>query len=81
MLGVLLSGSTLKLASDAALARSMSDDIDVDCSSVLNGTSLEVVGGWIFDEILATASGKPTASERLGLGESEWVPWIPGAMY
>jgi altronate hydrolase len=76
-----LPAPTLKLASNAALARSMSDDIDVDCSGVLDGTPLEAVGSRIFDEILATASGKPTASERLGLGESEWVPWVPGAMY
>ena len=76
-----LPAPTLKLASNAALIRNMSEDIDVDCSSVLDGTSLDVIGSRIFDEILATASGKPTASERLGLGESEWVPWVPGAIY
>lgn len=76
-----LPAPTIKLASNATLARHMSDDMDVDCSSVLDGTSLDAVGSRIFDVILATASGKPTASERLGLGESEWVPWVPGAMY
>jgi len=76
-----LPAPTIKLASNAALARNMSGDMDVDCSSVLGGTSIDAIGSGIFDVILATASGKPTASERLGLGESEWVPWVPGAMY
>lgn len=76
-----LPAPTIKLASNATLARHMSDDMDIDCSSVLDGASLEAVGSRIFDVLLATASGKPTASERLGLGESEWVPWVPGAMY
>jgi altronate hydrolase len=59
----------------------MSDDIDIDCSDVLDGTSLDTMGSRIFDIILETASGRPTASESFGLGESEWVPWVPGAMY
>jgi altronate hydrolase len=63
------------------LAQSMADDIDADCSKVLEGTLLETIGGQIFDLILATASGKQTASELLGLGENEWVPWVPGAMF
>lgn len=76
-----LPAPTLKLASNAALVRQMGADIDVDCSRVLNGTSLDEVGSEIFDRILKTASGMPTVSERLDLGESEWVPWVPGAMY
>lgn len=76
-----LPAPTIKLASNAELARNMADDIDVDCSVVLDDIPLKTIGRQIFDLILATASGKPTASERLGLGESEWVPWVPGAMY
>jgi altronate hydrolase len=76
-----LPAPTIKLASNAALAKSMADDIDVDCSGVLDGVSLEVMGGKVFDLMLATASGEQTASERFGLGENEWVPWVPGAIY
>jgi altronate hydrolase len=76
-----LPAPTIKLASNAALAISMADDIDVDCSGVLEGVSLGVMGGQVFDLIIATASGRQTASERLGLGENEWVPWVPGAIY
>jgi altronate hydrolase len=72
---------TLKLGSNAALAKSMPDDIDIDCSSVLDGVKLEEVGARIFDLILRTASGLKTTSESLGIGENEWVPWIPGATF
>lgn len=72
---------TIKLASNAALAAKMADDIDIDCSGVIAGTSLSVMGEAIFAEILAVASGRKTASERNGMGESEWVPWVPGATF
>ncbi len=76
-----LPAPTLKLASNAALAAAMVDDIDLDCSAVLAGAPLDKIGTEIFDLILASASGEPTASERLGLGENEFVPWVPGAMF
>lgn len=69
----------LKLASNAALARSMADDIDIDCSPVLDGLSVAEAGRMIFDRLLATASGAPTKSEALGMGDFEFVPWQLGA--
>ncbi len=69
----------LKLASNAALARSMADDIDIDCSPVLDGMSVAEAGRMIFDALLATASGRPTKSEALGVGDFEFVPWQLGA--
>jgi altronate hydrolase len=71
---------TVKLASNAALAHSISDDIDIDCSGVLAGVTGADMGSRIFDLIIATASGQTTASERLAIGENEWVPWVPGPM-
>ncbi|MFM2410747.1 MAG: hypothetical protein RL481_1575 [Pseudomonadota bacterium] len=76
-----LPAPTIKLASNATLAKSMADDIDVDCSGVLEGTSLATIGNKVFDSILAVASGHQSASERHSLGENEWVPWVPGAMF
>lgn len=72
---------TIKLASNARLAKAMADDIDVDCSPVLDGMLLTEMGDRIFQSILDIASGQQSASERLGIGENEWVPWIPGAMF
>ena len=71
---------SLKLATNSALARRMPDDIDIDCGRVLDeGMSLEALGAEIFETILATASGKVTASEALGFGEDEIQPWRLGA--
>lgn len=72
---------TIKLASNADLARRMADDIDIDTSPILDGISVADMGTEIFELILATASGQTTASEALGVGENEWVPWVPGAMF
>ena len=69
----------LKLASNAALARSMADDIDIDCSVILEGTSIADVGAMIFQTMLETASGRRTKSEQLGVGDFEFVPWQLGA--
>lgn len=69
----------LKLASNAALARRMSGDMDIDCSPVLDGWSLEEAGRTIFEALLAMASGRPSKSEAHGLGDHEFVPWQLGA--
>jgi altronate dehydratase len=69
----------LKLASNAALAKAMADDIDVDCSPVLDGMPLDQLGEAIFRTLLEVASGRPTKSEALGIGDFEFVPWQLGA--
>lgn len=69
----------LKLASNAEMARHMSDDMDIDCSPILTGTTTAEMGQVIFERLLATASGQPTKSEELGLGDHEFVPWQLGA--
>lgn len=69
----------VKLASNARLAAHMDDDIDVDCSPVLTGESVQAAGARVFEEIMAVASGKPSKSEALGLGDEEFVPWQIGA--
>ena len=54
----------------------MQDDMDINCGEILDGTaSLDEIGDRIFRAMLATASGTPTASELLGYGEDEFVPW------
>jgi altronate hydrolase len=57
----------------------MDDDIDIDCSSVLEGRPVTDVGAEIFELIVETASGRKTKSEALGLGDEEFVPWQIGA--
>jgi altronate hydrolase len=69
----------LKLASNAALAARMGEDIDVDCSPVLAGVPVAELGERIFRLLLEVASGRPTKSEAQGVGDYEFVPWQLGA--
>ncbi|HPU53800.1 MAG TPA: UxaA family hydrolase, partial [Burkholderiaceae bacterium] len=55
------------------------DDMDINCGTILDGTqTLAQAGQTIFDNLLATASGEPSKSEILGLGDHEFVPWNIG---
>ena len=69
---------SLKLATNSQVYRRMKDDMDLDCGRVLDGTSIEEMGRAILDELVEVASGKRTKSELLGIGEEEFVPWLPG---
>jgi len=72
---------TVKLATNSAMARRMADDIDLDCSGVVEqGTELAVMGREVYDLLLDVASGRRTRSEDLGLGGEEFVPWQLGAV-
>jgi len=70
----------IKLASNKAMAARMEEDMDLDCSPVLEGRSLDEMGEEIFQLLLKTASGEPSKSEALGLGNLEFVPWQLGAV-
>jgi Altronate dehydratase len=70
---------TLKLASNTAMFKRLSDDMDINCGLVLDGErSVEEMGKDIFEHILRAASGERTRSELLGLGDHEFVPWHMG---
>jgi altronate hydrolase len=69
---------SIKLATSSALYRHMTDDMDLNCGTILEGASIPEVGREILDEIFAVASGKRTKSELLELGDEEFVPWQPG---
>jgi altronate hydrolase len=71
---------SLKLATNSELYRRMEEDMDVDCGRALTGTPLPELGDEIFELLVATASGRPTKSEALGLGDDEFVPWQLGAV-
>jgi altronate dehydratase large subunit len=57
----------IKITGNARTARHMADNIDVDVSGILDDSeTIDSAAGRLFAEILAVASGKPTAAERLG---------------
>jgi altronate hydrolase len=73
---------SLKLATNTPMFRRMSEDMDLNCGEILDGTStIEALGSRIFELMLETASGRATSSERLGYGEEEFIPWTVGLTY
>ena len=70
---------SIKVATNSALYQKMQNDMDVDAGRVLDGASLDAVGAEIFEKMLAVASGEKSKSERHGVGEEEFNPWIVGA--
>ena len=70
---------TIKLASNTAMYEKLTEDMDINCGGILDGThDMQQMGQVIFDAILKHASGEPTKSELLGLGDHEFVPWHLG---
>ena len=70
---------TIKLASNTPMYQRLERDMDVNCGAVIDGeVDVQQMGQRIFDAILRHASGEPTKSESLGLGDHEFVPWHLG---
>lgn len=72
---------SIKLATNTPMYSRLTEDMDINCGEILDGTmTLEEMGQRIFQELLDTASGKHSKSEELGLGDNEFVPWQIGIM-
>jgi altronate hydrolase len=70
---------TMKLATNTAMYQKLEEDMDVNCGVILDGhLDIAQMGQVIFEAILRHASGELTKSERLGLGDHEFVPWHMG---
>src|SRR5579883_2774931 len=71
---------SLKLATNSSLYRRMTDDMDINCGSIVDGEeTIQESGKKIFELIVKTASGQKTKSEALGIGDDEFEPWKIGA--
>ncbi len=57
----------IKITGNARTARQMADNLDLEVSGIMNETeTLDAAADRLFAEVLAVASGKETAAERLG---------------
>jgi altronate hydrolase len=71
----------VKLATNTPMFRKLEEDMDLNCGEILDGTAtVQEMGQRIFELFLRTASGEPSRSEQLGLGDHEFVPWQIGIM-
>ena len=67
---------SVKLATNSALWTRQSDDMDLNCGEVLDGSAtIEAMGARLFQMLLDTASGERSRSEIHGYGQNEFVPW------
>ena len=72
---------TIKLASNSEMFTRLEEDMDINCGRILDGeASVQEMGQLIFEQILKHASGEPTKSELLDLGDYEFVPWHLGVV-
>jgi len=57
----------IKITANARTARAMADNIDLDVSEIITGgETMEIAADRLMSELMAVASGKLTAAERLG---------------
>jgi altronate hydrolase len=68
----------IKVATNTPMYERMIDDMDLDAGPILEGEPVEGVGRRLFELILDVAGGRPTKSERQGVGEEEFAPWSIG---
>ena len=71
---------SIKLATNTPMFQRMSDDMDINCGTILDGEeSVQECGARIFDTILRVAGGERTHSESYDAGGAEFAPWVIGA--
>ena len=68
----------IKVATNTPLFETLDEDMDLNAGVVLEGEDLQSVGDQFFDFALRVASGQKTCSEKLGIGDHEFVPWTVG---
>ncbi|MSU88759.1 altronate dehydratase [Rhodobacteraceae bacterium 2CG4] len=71
---------SMKIATNTRMYERMTDDMDINAGSILDGAGVEQVGREIYETLLRVASGEKTKSEAQGLGDHEFVPWQIGAV-
>ena len=70
---------SIKVSTNTPLFEHMSDDMDLDAGSILEGASVADVGRALFEKVISVASGERTKSEIHGIGDEEFDPWLIGA--
>ena len=72
---------SLKLSTNTTMYEKMSEDMDINCGTIIEGKEkIEDVGKKIFELVINTASGNPSKSEQNGYGDEEFNPWQVGVV-
>jgi altronate hydrolase len=71
---------SIKLATNTPMYDRMTDDMDINCGTILTGEeSVAECGERILEAMLRVAGGERTKSEGYDFGASEFAPWVIGA--
>jgi altronate hydrolase len=71
---------SLKFSTNNACWERQSEDIDLNCGTIVTGQdTIDGLGEKIYRLILEAASGARTKSELYGYGQNEFAPWQIGA--
>lgn len=71
---------SIKIATNTIMYNRMLDDMDINCGTIMDGTStVAEKGREIFEMFIRIASGEQSKSEALDIGSEEFVPWMIGA--
>jgi altronate hydrolase len=69
---------SVKIATNTPMFEHMIEDMDFNAGRILDGESMLALTQELLDMALAVASGQPSKSEALGIGEAEFAPWHLG---
>ena len=69
---------SIKIATNTPMFERMIEDMDFNAGRILDGESLQNLKQELLDMVIAVASGEPSKSEALGIGEAEFAPWHLG---
>jgi len=72
---------SMKLATNTPMYNRLTEDMDINCGTILDGEeTVQSMGKIIFEHMLRVCSGEKSKSEELGLGNHEFVPWNIGVV-
>ena len=72
---------SMKVATNTEMYTRLTEDMDVNAGRIISdGATVEEVGREIYEMWLRMASGEQSKSEKQGLGDYEFVPWLIGAV-
>lgn len=69
---------SIKIATNTPMFGRLSEDMDFNAGRALDGEQLHDLAQELLELTIAVASGEPSKSEALGIGEAEFAPWHLG---
>jgi altronate hydrolase len=69
---------SIKIATNTLMYERMIEDMDFNAGRILDGEQMSDLAQELLELTIAVASGQPSRSEALGIGEDEFAPWHLG---